>query len=1182
MSPRPHRARGRTWLAAATAALTASGLLATPALAAPTGTKIEASVLRALDTKDSADFWVLFGEQADLEPATKITDWTARGQAVLDALRGTADRSQAAVRASLTAGKVDFQPYFIANALHVRGGSQALAESLAKRGEVKEILAPRTYSLPELMPGTAQATVDAVEWGVAAINADDAWADFGTRGEGIVVGNIDSGVQFDHPALVGKYRGNNGGVFDHQYNWFDPSNVCPTAAPCDNNGHGTHTMGTMVGADGANQIGVAPGARWIAAKGCESSGCSEAALLASGQWMLAPTDAAGQNPRPDMRPHVVNNSWGSSNGATIDPWYRATVQAWRAAGIFPSFSNGNSGPGCNTAGSPGDNVESYASGAFDVNGAIASFSSRGPGENGDIKPNLAAPGVNVRSSLPGNGYGSNNGTSMAAPHTSATVALMWSAAPSLLGDITRTAELLDDSAVDTDNLTCGGTVDDNHVFGEGKLDAHAAVDRSPRGPVGTLTGSVTDAATGTPVAGASVTVTGPSNRTLSSGPDGAFTSTLPVGEYTVKGGAFGYGSATGTATVAENETVTVSLALPPVARHAVTGVVRNAQGGPVANATVQITGTPLAAVTTNAQGAYTIANVPEGTYQVHATAGGCNDPRQVELVVDGAETLDIELPSRGDSFGHYCVLEPSSYVEGETALALTGDDQATSVTMPFDFFYYGNTYREAHVTTNGHVNFLARNTSFSNVALPSSGAPNAAIYPFWDDLLIDPQSQVLTKATGAAPNRAFTVEWRNATFYQATTTRIDVSLTLSENGEIAMSYRGLDPAVPRETGNSATVGIENATGTVALQYSLNTPSLSDDTTIRFKVPASGVLSGQVTDANDRGAVEGASVKVLNGASTVATVATDAEGRYALRLLAGDYTVEVTKANYVAASETVAVSGEMTTDFALRTPRAELTGGPLSFLGEAGQLRGATVNLASTSELALDYTLTDGASWLWAVPGSASLAPGRTQPITVRVDPSGLAPGVHQADVTLTTNAGRTPTLTIPVTLVVPAYRKGIDVGGGAYTDRNLDAWSGDQAWTPGGFGHLSAGPVVTSKKGIAGTDDDVLFQSQRESAGGYRFDGLPAGTYQVELGFAELRAGFVPGRRVFDVSVNGTKVLPGHDIAASVGVLTADTHEFWVTVPEGGSIAVELTALRGKGVPVINALRVTHRPDRAS
>ena len=139
-----------------------------------------------------------------------------------------------------------------------------------------------------------------MEWGIDRIRADQVWSTFGVRGEGITVANIDTGVEFTHPALVGKYRGNTGGgTFNHNYNWFDPSNVCgnPSLAPCDNNNHGTHTMGTMVGDDGgANQIGVAPGARWIAAKGCETNNCSDAALLASGQWILAPTDLSGSEP----------------------------------------------------------------------------------------------------------------------------------------------------------------------------------------------------------------------------------------------------------------------------------------------------------------------------------------------------------------------------------------------------------------------------------------------------------------------------------------------------------------------------------------------------------------------------------------------------------------------------------------------------------------------------------------------------------------------------------------------------------------------------------------------------------------------------------------------------------------------------------------------------------------------
>jgi subtilisin family serine protease len=274
---------------------------------------------------------------------------------------------------------------------------------------------------------------------------------------------------------VNQYRGNlGGGQFNHNYNWWDPSHVCPNQKPCDNIGHGTHTMGTMVGKARGAKIGVAPKAKWIEAKGCETNGCSSGALLSSGQFMLAPTDLNGQNPKPELRPDVVNNSWSTGNGG--DTFYQATVTAWVSAGVFPQFANGNNGPGCGTVGAPASYVNSYGAGAYDINNNIASFSSRGPSPFGqEIKPNVSAPGVNVRSSLPGNTYGTLSGTSMASPHVAGVVALLIGKNPSLRGDITSLRAAIDDTAVDVNALQCGGSVDDNNVFGEGRIDALAAV-----------------------------------------------------------------------------------------------------------------------------------------------------------------------------------------------------------------------------------------------------------------------------------------------------------------------------------------------------------------------------------------------------------------------------------------------------------------------------------------------------------------------------------------------------------------------------------------------------------------------------------------------------------------------------------------------------------------------------------
>ena len=942
-------------------------------------------------------------------------------------------------------------------------------------------------------------------------------------------------------------------------------------------------MGTMVGEDASltNQVGVAPGARWIAAKGCESSSCSESGLLGAGQWIAAPTDLAGANPRPDLRPNIVNNSWGAGNGPIVDPWYEATVDAWIAGGIFPAFSNGNSGPSCDTAGSPGDYQQSYASGAFDINGAIASFSSRGPGEAGDVKPNIAAPGVNVRSSVPGNGYSSFNGTSMASPHTAGTVALMWSAAPSLVGNIGLTSTILDDTATDTPSTQCGGTDDDNNVWGEGKLNAFAAVDQSPRGPTGTLSGTVTSAAGGAPVAGARVEVTGPSNRTLMTAADGSYSTTLPIGDYSVTVSAFGFQNGTASVTITEGQTTTQNFALNPVSSFTVSGLVRDGSGTPVANATIVIQGTPIPPTTSGADGSYSFANVPAGTYTVAASAGGCFGGQSQSLTVDGNETLNFTLPARGDSFGYTCVVEAGGYVEGDTPLALSGDDAAVAVNLPFPYFFYGSTYNRVFVGTNGHLNFLAASTAFGNVGIPASGAPNAAIYPFWDDLLVDASTAMRTRTSGTAPNRTFLVEWRNVTFFSATTLRIDVEAELSENGSVVFRYRNLGPD-PREFGDSATVGIENHTGTVALQYSLNTAALSNSQSIRFRPPPSATVSGVVTDFNDGQPVEGAQVRLLSGSTVVSTLTTGADGRYSARALLGTYTVEASRPLYVTGSASVvldAVDEVVTQDFRLHTPRATVTPDSLRFLAVDGQLRSATVVLGSTSDLALTFSVTSDSPWLWTVPGSGSVAAGSSRNLTVRVDASGLAPGVHRGTITLATNAGRTPSIEIPVSLVVPAFQAGIDSGGSGLTDLAGDAWMADRAWTPGGFGYVGPGWVNSTRQAISGTNDDALYQTQREGMSGYRFDALPAGTYEVELDFAELRGGLSPNRREFDVTINGVLELFDYDIAERVGSRAADRHVFLVTVAEGGAIDVQFGAKQGFLPPVINAIRVTQRPD---
>jgi subtilisin family serine protease len=438
--------------------------------AADPADKITTAAARAFDARGTTDFWLRFEDEPDLSAARGITSWSERGQYVYDTLSAAAEIAQAGTIAALEDSGTEYTSYWATNAILVEDGSLDQAVELAASAEVAEVRATTRHAVeePESTDAPAVAAAAGSTYGIKAINADDMWGQ-GFTGEGIVVAGLDTGVSRDHPALAAQYRG---AATGSSYNWFDAAGT-GSGAPYDEHGHGTHTMGTMVGTDdGTTNIGVAPGAQWIATNGCAQS-CSDAALVASGQWLLAPTQSHGANPDPAMRPHVVNNSWGLS--LSSDPFMEDVIAAWEAAGIFSTWSNGNDGElGCESSGSPGARQASYSVGAFSSTGSIAAFSSRGPGQSGTVKPDIAAPGVAVRSAVPGGGYGAWSGTSMAAPHVAGAVALLWDAVPALVGDVVRTRAILDGAAQDVDNTSCGGTADDNNVWGEGKLDVLAA------------------------------------------------------------------------------------------------------------------------------------------------------------------------------------------------------------------------------------------------------------------------------------------------------------------------------------------------------------------------------------------------------------------------------------------------------------------------------------------------------------------------------------------------------------------------------------------------------------------------------------------------------------------------------------------------------------------------------------
>jgi uncharacterized repeat protein (TIGR01451 family) len=610
-----------------------------PPLAPEILRRIEPPLLKELAEGEEkiVPFIVYLREEADLAAATAgRVSASERRQAVIMALQATAERSQGELRSYLDGqqahGKVArYTPYWIFNGLAVEGDRETLL-ALAARPEVKIIRADRKLYLEETPTGPQQSA--ALEWNIARIRADLVWHALGIDGTGVVVANMDSGVDWQHPALQTKYRGYDPhGLHKHFGNWH-----CATdegyVYPGDGHGHGTHTMGTIVGA-GDPAIGVAPGARWIAVKAFHDEGYTyDSWLHASFQWLLDPDG----NPSTDDAPDVVNNSWGSSDGYLET--FRPDVQALLAAEIFPVFSAGNDGPATSTVGSPASYPESFAVGATNSDDYIAYFSSRGPSPWSEIKPEVSAPGVNIRSSLPGGSYGKGDGTSMAAPHVVGLAALLLQADPGLT--ISEMEHVITSTAVSL------GSPTPNNDYGWGRIDAYNAVTAVSN--AGFLDGAVTDSTNGAALAGALVSVTprggGPPVEATTDS-QGHYSLALAPDIYDVTATAFAYESSTAHNVVIVTGTSAVQdFALDPSPVGALIGRVTEAVTGAYLSATVIVRGTPATTQTDPGTGLYSLA-LPAGTYDIRVESPGhrVGWAYDVPIIVGQATTRDFALPT---------------------------------------------------------------------------------------------------------------------------------------------------------------------------------------------------------------------------------------------------------------------------------------------------------------------------------------------------------------------------------------------------------------------------------------------------------------------------------------------------------------------------------------------------------
>ena len=879
--------------------------------------QVDPALAAQLRAEGEARMLVYFRERPDLSslPST-LRSRAERGHWVVDTLRQAAERAQAGVLGMLRGRGVEYEAFWIDNVVVVPRGDAALLGALRAFNEIALIRAAPEIVLYEPPPADLGGMgPQAAESSLVRIKVPDAWG-LGIVGNSIVVGSIDTGVRYTHNALVGKYRGNlGGGSFDHNHNWWDP--YSGSTAPEDTHNHGSHTVGTMVGDDGTgNQIGAAPGARWMACKGFNPD-ATEAGLLSCAQFMAAPTDLAGNNADPALAPHVVNNSWGDC-GQSYDGWYQGVIDSWHAAGIHPVFSAGNasncgypSPPGLNTVGNPAryGNVTAVGS-TGTADGLYATHSNWGPTDNPDavnpvtghanLKPQVAAPGVSIRSALRGSdsSYGSMTGTSMSAPAVSGVIALVLEAGPCLVGDYATTETLLEESVVAVPYASNNGDEGPgnvpNHATGRGEVDALAAVQLAGTlcDETGTLQGSVTDADTGLPITGARVSVSNgaPPNYNVLTQANGSYLRWVPAGTLSVEVSAFGYATQTiGTVAVAIDQTVVLDVALDPLPRVTLDGTISDATSGWPVYARVEVGTMPGTLVWNDpATGAYTVEVLAGMEHDLTVTAFSPSYApvsRTVGPFVNDASE-DFQLASGGNACSMpwaQTFFGPQTFDAASTPAGWSIDDaQGNGQVWRFDDHgVRGN-------LTGGSGGFAVINSD----AYGSAGAQNTAL-----------RMPVLDLSGNASVVLEFKTDYRDLAS-DPEVADVDVSLNGSDWTNVwrrTADYRG-----PR-TERVDLTGLAAGQSAVHVRFRYYNATFSwwwqvDDVQLRdCSAPPSGygLVFGRVSDANTGGGLSGAVLSSGAFATLSQANADPAEpdGFYVMALPQGVQGIEVTHPPY---------------------------------------------------------------------------------------------------------------------------------------------------------------------------------------------------------------------------------------------------------------------------------------------
>jgi bacillopeptidase F len=425
------------------------------------------AALESLDPDGEIPVIITLSDKVDFTIFEGLHKGPRRSRMITE-LKSRADISQRPLKAFLEGkGAKKLKPLWIINGIAVIARADVIRE-LAGQPGIEDIKLDAVVYAPQVNYETSSLP----EWNLDMIQAPEIW-NLGYQGEGVVIASMDTGVDLNHPDLQSRWRGGTNSWFNpFSINCTVPDLLCTpcnanSSFPCDVNGHGTQTTGIMVGGDaGGTAIGVAPEAKWIAVKIFNDDDIASYSVIHQGfQWLLDPDG----NPDTDDAPDIVNNSWGLNNVNTCSSEFQTDIQTLKAANIAVVFSAGNSGPYPSTSVSPANNHSAFAVGAVDSAQRIAPFSSRGPSAcDGDIFPEVVAPGLNIRTSdltsggIFPNFYATVSGTSFSSAHVAGAMALLLNAFPD--ANVNELEAALKQSASDL------GMPGKDNVYGYGLID----------------------------------------------------------------------------------------------------------------------------------------------------------------------------------------------------------------------------------------------------------------------------------------------------------------------------------------------------------------------------------------------------------------------------------------------------------------------------------------------------------------------------------------------------------------------------------------------------------------------------------------------------------------------------------------------------------------------------------------